>query len=388
MPLLNDKSRYLNLWGGAGSGKSYFAVQKMLTRILVGMSRDIKHKFICLRKTGPAARKSVFTLWNKYINEWGCNSVVKTNRSEMTYTFTGGSEVYCMGLDDPEKIKSIEGVTGAWLEEATEMTPDDFKQIDLRIRGKTQSYKQIVLSYNPISKLSWLHKEFHEQDKENTASLHTTYKDNRFLDAEYIRVLESLEAQDTTYHQIYTLGQWGILQNIIYTNWKRCSEWAFNVDDICYGLDFGFNHPTVLVSTEWRDDVPYITEQLYESGLTNNDLIEQLKKLIPDKKGVIYADHAEPARIEEISRAGFDIWPADKSVKDGIDCVKRFDLQIHPESTNIIDELQGYKWKEDKDGNVKDEPVKFRDDAMDAIRYAIYTYMKDRIAPLFQTIEI
>jgi len=120
----------------------------------------------------------------------------------------------------------------------------------------------------------------------------------------------------------------------------------------------------------------YLRELLYQTHLTNEDLIEKLKELIPDKNRYTYADSAEPARIEEIARAGFNIHPADKSVKDGIDFVKRQKLHILKRSVNLIKEIGGYKYKEDKDGNVLEEPVKFRDHLMDAMRMAIYTHLK------------
>ena len=111
-----------------------------------------------------------------------------------------------------------------------------------------------------------------------------------------------------------------------------------------------------------------------------------MENLIPDKDRSIYADSAEPARIEEIRRAGFNIYPSDKSIKDGIDFIKRQKLHILKDSVNLIKEIGGYKYKEDKDGNVMDEPVKFRDHLVDAMRYAIYTH-KRKVTPNFYIFE-
>ena len=147
-------------------------------------------------------------------------------------------------------------------------------------------------------------------------------------------------------------------------------------DEIIYGLDFGYNNPSALVEIGIRDENAYILSELYESKLTNADLIEKLKSLIANKNAPVYADAAEPQRIEEITRAGFNIHPADKSVKDGIDYVKRQKILISPECDNAIAEFNTYKWKEDRNGNVLDEPVKFRDHLMDAMRYALYTHSK------------
>jgi len=215
-PLYKCKDRYLVLWGGAGSGKSYFAAEKILVRCLFGLANGIKHKFLCLRKTQPAARKSIFALFQEYISEWGLSSIVKPNRSTMEFTFPNGSQILCGGLDDPEKLKSIQGVTSVWLEEATEINAEDFTQVDLRLRGQTPSYKQIIISFNPVSETSWVKKRFFDRFKATniidpelpgtdrrktvvkvggktlevyTTLHHSTYKDNRFIDNQYIAIL-------------------------------------------------------------------------------------------------------------------------------------------------------------------------------------------------------
>ncbi len=372
-PLFENQDRYLLLYGSAGSGKSHFAAEKILVRIMVGIKQGIHHRFLVVRKTGPAVRKSVFTLFRHYLALWGLTGIVKVNRQEMTFTFPNGSDIICTGLDDPDKLKSIEGVTGEWLEEPTELSLKDFRQLDLRLRGRSGKYKQIILSFNPISSLSWLHDEFFKREKRSTTVLHTTYKDNRFLDAEYIEMLEGLEDEDEQYYNVYALGLWGVLKNVIYSKWSELepAAWSKPFEVTVYGLDFGFNNQTALIEINWYDGQPYERELIYETNLTNQDLIDRLKQL--KIKGRIYADHAEPARIEEISRAGFDIVKADKSVSGGIDTVKRFHTYIHEDSTNLIAEKQGYKYKEDRNGNVLDEPVKFKDHAVDAERYGIHS---------------
>ena len=191
---------------------------------------------------------------------------------------------------------------------------------------------------------------------------------------EYIKVLEGLRDKDETYYQVYALGLWGVLQNLIFKNWV---EEEIPVDDQYYdavlnGLDFGFNHPSALVRVGVKDDELYIFDEIYEKGLTNNELIS----LVREKRirQVITADSAEPARIEEFRKAGIAIKPSIKgpgSVKDGIDWVKRHRIHIHPQCVNTVKEISAYKYKEDKNGNVFDEPVPFNDDAMSALRYAV-----------------
>lgn len=377
-PYLTNQSRYEIHWGGAGSGKSVFLAQKILIRILVGYMTGVKHKFLCVRKTGPSIRKSVYALFKGLINDWNLNELVSINKSELSFYFNNGSEILCQGLDDVEKIKSIYDITSIWCEEANELSKNDLLQLDLRLRGRTQSYKQIMCSFNPVSKLVFLYDMFFVKPKQDSVTVHSTYRDNKFLDPEYIATLENLKNEDPTYFQIYSEGDWGILKDVIYNNYTtidRFPEKKFG--DIVYGVDFGYNAPSAVVQVGYADREFYIKEMLYQSKLTNDDLISKLKDIIPKKhrrSRIIYCDSAEPARIEEISRAGFICKTSDKSVKDGIDYLKRSKLYIHQDSTNLLKEISGYKYKEDRDGNVLDDPLKFNDHTMDAMRYCIYTH--------------
>lgn len=351
------------LYGGAGSGKSHFSAQKLCERIVTGIKEGVKHRFLVLRKTGPAAKQSVYPLIEHYIREFDLWKICQRNMTEMAFNFADGSKIICGGLDDPEKLKSFEGMTSAWLEEPTQFTREDFIQVDLRLRGETPSYKQIILTFNPISRLSWAYKEFFETPSADAFVLRTTYKDNAFLDDDYIARLKRLEHEDKNYYRIYALGEWGELKGVIYNNYEvvKESDWPVSFDETIYGLDFGYNNPTALIEESVKDGEVWERELLYQSNLTNQDLIGRLGELIPDRNLCIYADSAEPQRIEEIRRAGFNIYESNKSVKDGIDYCRRLKFHIHPASVNLIKEVQGYKYKEDKDGNSLEEPLKFMD---------------------------
>jgi phage terminase large subunit len=141
-----------------------------------------------------------------------------------------------------------------------------------------------------------------------------------------------------------------------------------------YGIDFGFNNQSAIVELYLYENALYLKELLYQSHLTNADLITKLKELKIPQDAPIYADAAEPQRIEEIYSAGWNIKPADKSVKDGIDFLKRYRLHIDPNSANILNEIRAYSYRKDKNGQVLEEPVKFRDHLMDAARYGAYTH--------------
>jgi len=356
------------LYGSAGSGKSWAIAQFLLFEKMY-KEKDIR--ILVTRKTRPAIKKSCWLLINDLLKKYNL-PITDKNKSDLTIT-VGNNQMFFVPLDDPEKLKSFEKINYVWGEEATELKRNDFLQLGIRCRGANPNgTNKLYFSFNPIDEQGFL-KPITDNPPENTAVRHSTYKDNiDFLEDDYIEELEGLINQDATYYKIYTLGIWASPENIIYKNWDTVEEFPENCDEIGYGLDFGYNHPTVLMKIGMRDNEVYEEELLYQTKLTNTDLIEKLKLLIPNKNKAIIGDCSEPQRIQEIANAGFNIFPCTKgkdSVKIGIDRVKRFKIHITKGSVNHIKEKQGYKWKQDKNGNVLDEPVKFKDDSQDAERY-------------------
>jgi len=381
-PDLFDESRYLVEYGGAGSGKSHFCAEKLLIRCMA----EENHRFVVIRKTTPAMRGSAWTLLKDKANDWGIQ--YKPNEQMMSMNLGKKSEIYCRGLDKAEKLKSVERVTGFWLEEPTELNKDDFIQTDLRLRGKLPHYKQIMLSFNPISKLLWPYKTFFEQKKEGANTHHSTYKDNIFIDEDYKRILEGLENEDENYYNIYTLGEWGELRALIYDRW-RVEDFEFDKNAYDYllgGLDFGYPSPSAFVLIGVKDWQIDFIDEVYKGHLLNSELVDLTKRTF-EKYGLqywdlpIYADH-EQDRIAEFNHAGFNVLPAHKGglVRDQINFIKRFFQRVHPRCVNYRKEIEGYKWREDKlTGDVLDEPVKFRDHALDAGRYPVYSIFYDLI---------
>lgn len=284
------------------------------------------------------------------------------------------------GLDDPQKIKSTEW-NYVWMEEANEFTWEDFVTLKTRMSAKSGDGKpnQMFLSLNPCDEQSWVNQKLVQsrkvkKSKSGISIFKSNYLNNPFLSNDYVNSLLSLKDEDETFYKIYTLGEWAVPKNLIYSNWEVTENFPGSFDETIYGLDFGFNNPTVLVQINIHDGNIYLQQLIYETKLTNEQLITRMDELVHNKRDYIYADCAEPQRIEEISRAGFNVYPADKSVNDGIDYIKRRKLFIHPDSAELIGEIKKYKWKEDKNGNILDQPVKFMDHAMDAMRYGIYSH--------------
>ena len=221
-PLYWNEDRYLVLWGGGSSGKSYFAATKIIVRMLT----ETPHRILVVRKVAKSLRNSVFAELKGAIYDNGVEQFfdIPTGVSSELYIkcTLNGNEIIFAGVDDVEKLKSIKGITSMWIEEPTELEAQEFRQIDIRMRGETKHYKQIILTFNPIYITHWLHNEFFDPNKpkRDCTTVHSTYKDNKFLPKEDIRVLEGFKETDPYYFMVYGLGEWGILGKTIFDSEK------------------------------------------------------------------------------------------------------------------------------------------------------------------------
>ncbi len=206
MPLFADEHRHLVLKGGGGSGKSIFAGRKVLERC----TSEAGHRFLVCRKVARTIRESCFNQLVGQLTEFYPDSGYKINRGDMRISFGNGSTILFAGLDDVEKLKSIYNITGIWIEEASEIAEADFNQLDIRLRGQTKYYKQIILSFNPVSMKHWLKARFFDRRDPRVRTHESTYKDNRFLPEEDKRTLEAFKDIDEYYYTVYCLGMWGV----------------------------------------------------------------------------------------------------------------------------------------------------------------------------------
>jgi len=211
-PLFRDHSRYLVLCGGGGSGKSIFAGRKLLERV----TSEPGHRWLVCRKVAKTLADSCFAQLRGQIAESYPDAGAKILSGELEIRFANGSIILFAGLDDVEKLKSIYNITGIWIEEASELTEADFNQLDIRLRGETKYYKQIILSFNPISITHWLKRRFFDTQDPRATTHRSTYKDNRFLDEEAIRTLEAFKDSDPYYYQVYCLGEWGVTGKTVF----------------------------------------------------------------------------------------------------------------------------------------------------------------------------
>jgi len=372
--------RFPVCYGGSGSGKSHSTAQRIVTLALKYSSAGII--ILVVRKTMPELKRTCLPLILSIIKELEISHI--ENQVDHTITI-GKSKIFFISMDEAEKFKSFESDV-SWVEETTEITEAEFRTIRNVTRHKGPVLNQVYMSFNPIDQFHWTIRKFVQGDNPDAAIMHSTYKDNlTHLPLEYIRELEGYEKEDENFYRVYTLGLPGVLKGLIYSNWgiMERSAWPASIKESpphSYSIDFGMNNQTAMAAY-WRyEKEDYLHEILYQTGMTNQDLIAFLNSNNISKSIPIFCDPAEKNRIVEIQREGYAATPADNSVKDGIDYCKSRKFYWTPESINGIAETRSYKYKEIKfQGEVRvlDEPVKIRDHLCDVQRYNRYS-MRDR----------
>lgn len=211
--IFNCRDRFLVCKGGGGSGKSFGIAEILVYRMIA----EEGHKMLIIRKVDNTLRDSCFALIKEIISLYKCDDLFLINKSDMTITNKyNGNQMIFKGLQDPERIKSINGITDIWIEEATELLVEDFRQLNIRLRTRSKYPLQMFITFNPVSITHWLKAEFWDNRKPNARLIETTYKDNKFLIEEARQVLESFKDTDPYYYSVYALGEWGITGTTVF----------------------------------------------------------------------------------------------------------------------------------------------------------------------------
>ena len=369
-------------YGGAGSGKSYGAMQKMLLKAM-----NARRKVLVVRKVGATLRDSVFQLTLDLLSEAGVLRACEISRADMRITVPGGSLFLFKGLDDREKIKSITGITDMVLEEATELSEEDFTQLRLRLRPP-DPYPQIYMMFNPVSKANWVYGYFFaRKPPEGTRMIQTTYRDNRFLPAEYGATLEDLASRNPAYYRIYALGEFATLDKLVYPHAEKRLITAEETAGLKFwvGLDFGYvNDPSAIVWGYYddRERVIYVTGEYVKTGMLNDEIAATVRDLGLSKE-IIIADSAEPKSIEELKRAGLHrVRPSRKgpdSVTHGVQWIGQCRLIVDERCPRTIEETENYTWRKDKKtGEYLNEPEDSFNHCLDAMRYGLQSVTGER----------
>ena len=387
VPLLYDTARTQILFGGAGSGKSVFVAQ----RAVIDVMRGGRNYLIC-RQVARTINRSVFNEIVKVITDWDVASLFLVNKSDFTITCKNGYQILFVGLDDPEKIKSITPKKGALtdivIDEATETEKNTIKQLFKRQRGGNEKTpKRLTMLFNPVLQSHWIYQEYfsragwtdkqtdYKSEDNSLSILKTWYIHNKFLTAEDVKDLEN--EQDSYYYNVYTLGNWGVLSGTIFTNWRveDLSKMRAQFTNQRYGLDFGFSSDPAALACMHYDKMRktiYFFDELYERGLTNDMLAESV--IAKAGRNRVVCDSAEPKSIAELRNAGVNAIAAKKgadSVTFGVQWMQQHTLVVDVNAINAKNEFSTYHWKTDRQGNVMRVPADRDNHYIDAARYGL-----------------
>ena len=348
---------------------------------------------LVIRKTFRTLKDSCFTELRWAIHRLGVDAFwdIKESPLEMTYKPTG-QKIYFRGLDDPLKVTSITVETGClcwmWIEEAYEISSeDDFNMLDESIRGAVPEgsglFKQVTLTLNPWNEHHWIKKRFFDKPDEETLAMTTNYLCNEWLDAADLKVFETMKKQNPRRYKVAGLGDWGIVDGLVYENWE---EKLFSIDEVravsgvksVFGLDFGYtNDPSALFCgfIDQSSKTIWVFDEMYKPGMSNEAIAGEIARMGYGKEKIT-ADSAEPKSIDRLRELGLKgIRKARKgkdSINNGIDFLQDYHIIVHPRCVNFLTEISNYTWDTDiKTGKKLNKPIDDFNHLMDAMRYAV-----------------
>jgi phage terminase large subunit len=357
--LRDSKEKIVVEQGGTRSGKTY----NILLFIIFKYCTDNVGKTITIcRKTFPALRGTVMRDFFDILKSQEIYREEFHSKSTHEYHLNGNL-VEFISLDQPQKIRGRKR-DFLFCNEANELTFEDWQQLIFR------TTERIVIDFNPSDEFHWIYDRV--LTREDTEFYQTSYLDNPFLSDTIIKEIERLKYIDENYWRVYGLGERGKSRSLVF-NFTTIPFVPENAKLVGRGLDFGFtNDPTALVETYVEGDNMYVRELLYRTGLTNQDIGNELKRLELDRRDEVWCDSAEPKSIEEIHRMG---WNTKKTFKGditiGIDIIRRYKLFATDDSINLIKELKNYKYIEDKNGQLTNKPIDAFNHTLDALRYSV-----------------
>lgn len=346
-------------------------------------------RVLVCRHTANSLRQSTFNLFKEIIRKWGISQYVKARDTDMLISFPNGSEVIFVGLDDEEKLLSLNNISMIFVEEATEVEKGIVEQLNLRMRGSVAE-QQILMAFNPVSKDHWLYNFCVENPPESFILTHINYTENPFISEEYKKAIESVKDRDPNRWRVYGLGEWGIdSEGLVFKNWREEDfdpiELARLGLDQRNGIDFGWIDPSTCARCFY--DEPnrkiYVFDELYGTGLQLDEIAKGLEDLKLTRRDKIYCDSADPRSIEYLKKAGFYAVPCIKgkdSVKARILFLQNNEIIVRPNCVNTIRELSNFSYIKKNDKWTEDTTHEYSH-LIDAIGYAhcdIYTKNKVR----------
>ena len=366
--LINSSKRFKVHQGGTRSGKTY-AICQYICYLLRSEEEGLTISII--RKTLPALKGSVQRDIITLLEQLGMYWQGVHNKAENTFKYKNHLLEF-LSVDEPQKIRGRKRDI-AFLNEANELTLEDFRQINMRTTDT------VIIDFNPSDPVHWIYEEV--IPREDCQTWITTYKDNKFLGKELIYEIERMKGRDPDYWRVYGEGKRAVFsKRQIFTNWEFITYSDFpDMEQSIIGLDFGFSiDPATGILILKKNDKIYLHELFYKTGMTNSDIASKINELkLQDK--LIYYDSAEPKSGEELKRKGLISLPAVKgtgSINAGISFLKEHQIFVSKNSKNIINEYSKYWWTELKDGTIINKPLDRFNHTMDAIRYGVYTHYR------------
>jgi phage terminase large subunit len=358
--ILNLKKRIKIIQGGTSAGKTFGILPVLIDKATKREGIEIS----VVAETIPHLRRGALKDFLKIMKWTGRFFEDRFNKSLLRYEFANGSVIEFFSADDSSKLRGARRDI-LYINECNNVTFDSYNELAIRTRS------EVYLDFNPANEF-WVHTEL--KDEPDSDFLILTYKDNEALDESIVTQIEKNrdKAKTSSYWanwwKVYGEGQLGMLEGVVFSNWKLIDTIPKDARLIGIGLDFGYtNDPTAIIEIYNYNGQRIVNERAYQTGLLNSDIA----KLLP-KNVVVYADSSEPKSIDEIKRFGITIKGVTKgkdSINYGIDVMQSQSYLVTNQSTNLIKELRSYIWDTDKQGKRLNKPIDHFNHAIDALRY-------------------
>jgi len=388
IPHVDSQSKVNIYYGGAGAGKSVFKAQDLVMNMMKG-GRNYLVVMAAYNTLADATYNEIL----KAIDSFGFTEYFTYKASPLKITCYNGYQILFKGLDKSEKLKGVtprKGVlTDIWVEEADNVCKKDFLTLNTRLRGQSGGkVKRMHLTFNPTLATHWIRKTFFKNVDETFHKtdelliLKATHLDNKFLEPEDHERYEAYKETDNYFYQVYTLGNWGVLSGLIFNqkNWVQAdlSDIRDNFAVCYYGMDFGYEHPKAFLQVAVAGKTIYVLREVGGSHITNMEFVPKILPIIGGQR--LSCDSAGANDVAEFKQLGVKgargVKKPPGSVRYGIQWLKNYKIVIDKTCLGLIANMKAYSWLLDKTGGSTGEPKKVDDDYIDALRYALYNFMK------------
>lgn len=355
----NNSKRYIINQGGTSSSKTYSILQLL---ILIALKKD-NLLISIVSESLPHLKRGAMRDFQNILLSMNLYNDAMHNKSNNEFII-GNSKVEFFSADASSKLRGARRDI-LYINEANNIDKNSFDELSIRTKQVT------FIDYNPVSEF-WVHNYLLNNASLDIEFIKSTYRDNDFLDDNIVKDIERRKETDYEWYRVYGLGELGNLEGVIFPNYNIVKELPDSPKRIL-GCDFGFtNDPTTIVDIRYSNGEIYIDELLYQTDLTNNMIAKFITSDSDLKSTTMICDSAEPKSIAELQMFGVRCLPADKgadSIRNGIDLMKQYKINITERSINLIKEIRNYRWKTDKAGKSLNVPIDIWNHCIDASRY-------------------